>query len=66
MKCSAGRRQKKKSRRRADIFSRAHFIPAALIFRAVDFFVFGTTCVLQHYQSYIAHLSMTKIRDESS
>ena len=44
MKCSAGRRQKKKSRRRADIFSRAHFIPAALIFRTTDFFVFGTTC----------------------
>ena len=31
---SAGRRQKKKSRRRADTFSRAYSISAALIIRA--------------------------------
>ena len=31
---SAGRRQRKKSRRRAAIFSRAYSISAALIFRA--------------------------------
>lgn len=37
---------KEKSRHRADIFSRAHFIPAALIFRAAAFLSMGRPAII--------------------
>ena len=40
---SAGRRQKKKSRRRAEAFSRAYYFSAALIFRAAVSFCLSET-----------------------